>query len=167
MDIETMGILQINPNVSMERENKHEGGDQGSTKVLLVLPARDARHEIHFRSPNPPGPVPNLVTKEQAKEDRNRQISNKQCCIPISLQENAPLGEEDDNDRPHQTLPSRVRHQLAAPREVLVAGTLLLQALPEPNPGDTGTDPVEHHTNGDHVGEPAEKGTRGLRDGEI
>lgn len=53
------------------------------------------------------------------------------------------------------------------PREVLWIDTLGLQSSSESNSGDADAEPVEHSSNGTHVGEPSERGVRGFADGEV
>ena len=135
---------------------------------LLVLPAGDAGDEVHIERANPLGPVPKFVPEEQAKEDGDGQIvSDKRSSVPFTVEKDAPLGAEDDDDGPHQTPPRGVRHESAPPREVLRADTLGLQPMPESNAGDADAEPVEHSGDGAHVGEPGEDVARGLGDGEV
>ena len=87
--------------------------------------------------------------------------------VPITLEEDLPVGEDDDDGCPCQTPPSRVWGELAVPWEVLGADTLRLQALPESDTGEANTKPVEHSRHGTHVGEPVESCARRLGDSHI
>lgn len=133
-----------------------------------MLPAGDAGNEVHVGSAMPLGLVPKLVSKEQAEEDRDREVvGDEGRGVPVTLEEDAPVGEEDDDDGPHQTPPTGVRHELAVPWKVFGVDALCLQTLSESNTGDTNAEPVEHARDGAHVGEPAENVARGLGDGHV
>lgn len=122
-----------------------------------MLPAGDAGNEVHVGSAMPLGLVPKLVSKEQAEEDRDRQVvGDEGRGVPVTLEEDAPVGEEDDDDGPDQTPPTGVRHELAVPWKVFGVDALRLQTLSESNTGDTDAEPIKHARDGAHVGEPAE-----------
>ena len=72
-----------------------------NSNTLLVLPARDAGKEIHLGSADPLGFKPELVSKKHTKEEWDRKVvGNERGCVPIALEENFPVGEEDDDDGP-------------------------------------------------------------------
>ena len=107
----------------------------------------------------PLGFVPELVSKEQAEEDWDRQVvGDEGRGVPVTLEEDVPVGEEDDEDGPHQTPPSGVWHELAVPWKVFGVDTLCLQTLSESDTSDTDAEPIEHSRYGAHVAEPAENG---------
>jgi hypothetical protein len=150
------------------KTHRKRTGEQVKTTALLVLPAGDTGDEVHPGRRDQLGLEPELVPKVQAEEYWDRQIvGDEGRGVPTTVEENAPVGEQDDDGRPRRTPPSRVWHELAVPRQVLVADTLRLQALSESNSCNTDTEPVEHSGDGAHVGEPAENGVRGFGDGQI
>lgn len=138
------------------------------TTALLVFPAGDAGNEVHLRSRNPLALGPELVSKEEEEEEWDWQVIGDEAGgVPVTIEEDAPVCEEDDDNGPHQTPPSGVWHELAVPWEVLWIDPLRLHSLSESNARDTDTEPVEHPRDGGHVGEPAENGVRGLGDGHV
>ena len=133
-----------------------------------MFPARDTSHEVHLRSTNPLRLVPELVPKEQAKGERDWYIiGDEGRSIPITVEEDVPLGAEDDDDAPHQSPPSGVGHKPAMPWEVFWVYALNLQSTPEANAGYADTEPIKHSSNRAHVAEPAENSARGPGDGQV
>ena len=129
----------------------------------LVLPIGDSGHEIHLGSGDPLGLVPKLVPKEHAKEEWDRKVvCDERGRVPVTAEEDPPVGEEDDDDGPAETPPSGEWREPVVPREVPGVDPLGLQALSESDTGQTDTEPVEHSRDGAHVGEPVEDGARGL-----
>jgi len=125
----------------------------------LVFPARDASNKVHTGCRYPLCLEPELVSEEQTEEDRDGNVvCDEGGSVPVTLEEDAPVGEEDDDNGPHQTPPSGVWHEFAVPWEVLGADTLCLQSLSESDASETDTEPIEHSRDGAHVGEPAENG---------
>jgi len=126
-------------------------------RQLLVFPTGDAGDEVHVGSAMPLGLVPKLVSEVQAEEYRDRQIvGDEGRGVPVTLEEDAPVGEEDDDDGPDQTPPTGIWHELAMPRKVLGVDTLRLQTMSESDTGETDAEPIKHSRDGAHVGEPAE-----------
>ena len=126
-----------------------------------ILPARDASDEVHLGRPKQLRLVPKLVPKEQAEEHRDWHIvCDEGCGVPFTVKEDAPLGAENDDDDPPSTPPSGIWHKHAMPWEVLGADTLSLQPLSESNRSNTYAEPIDHPSNGAHVGEPTENGVR-------
>lgn len=133
-----------------------------------MFPAGDTGNEVHLGSGDPLGLEPDLVSEEQAEEDGDRHVvCDKRSGVPVTLEEDSPIGEENDDDGPPQTPPTGVGHKLAVPWEVFGADTLRLQSLSESDTGDADTEPIEHPSNGAHVGEPGENGVRGLGYGHV
>ena len=121
-----------------------------------MFPAGDTGNEVHVGSAMPLGLVPELVSEEQAEEDRDRYVvGDEGCGVPVTLEEDAPVGEEDDDDGPDQTPPTGVRHELAVPWKVIGVDTLCLQTMSESDTSYTNAEPIEHSRDGAHVGEPA------------
>lgn len=82
-----------------------------SSGYLFVLPASNTRYKVHLGSANQLGLVPKLIPKVQDEEYRDRQIiGNKRCGVPSTLEEDAPLREEDDDDCPPKAPISSERH---------------------------------------------------------
>jgi len=124
-----------------------------------VFPAGDAGNKVHLGSTMPLGLEPELVSKEQAEEDWNRQVvCDEGRRVPITLEEDAPVGEEDDDDGPNQTPPSGIWHEFTVPWEIFGVDALRLQAVSETDGSDAYTEPIEHSRDGAHVAEPAEDG---------
>jgi len=124
-----------------------------------VFPAGDASDEVHVGGAMPLGLEPELVSEEEAEEDWDWQVvGDEGGGVPVTLEEDGPVGEEDDDDGPAQTPPSGVRHELAVPWEVLGVDTLGLQSMSESDASDTDAEPIEHSGDCAHVGEPAENG---------
>lgn len=133
-----------------------------------MLPAGDAGNEVHLGSGDPLGLEPELVSEEQAEEDwEGDVVGDEGRGVPVTLEEDAPVGEEDDDRGPEDTPPSGVWHECAVPWEVVGADTLSLQSVSESETSEANTEPVEHSRDGAHVGEPAENGVRGLGDGHV
>lgn len=136
-----------------------KNGQKETTAALLVFPAGNAGNKIHLGSAMPLGLEPELVSKEQAEEDWNRDVvCDEGRGVPIALEEDAPVGEEDDDDGPDQTPPSGIRHEFTVPWEVFGVDALRLQAMSETDASDTDTEPIEHSRDGAHVAKPAENG---------
>lgn len=109
--------------------------------------------------------MPELVSEVHDEEEWDWEIvGDKRRVVPVTLEEDLPVGEEDDDGRPHQTPPSRVWREPAMIWEILRFDPLCLQALPESDTGETDTEPVEHSRHGAHVGEPVENCARRLGD---
>lgn len=124
-----------------------------------MFPAGDAGNKVHLRSAVPLGLEPELVSEEQAEEDWNRQVvCDEGGGVPVTLEEDGPVGEEDDDDGPDQTPPSGIWHECAVPWEILGIDALCFQTLSETDAGDANSEPVEHSRDGAHVTEPAENG---------
>jgi len=125
----------------------------------LMFPVVDPGDQVHLGGAMELGLVPELVSEEQAGEDRDGDVvGDKGRGVPITLEEDAPVGEDDDDDGPDQTPPSGVRHELAMPWKVLGADALRLQASSKTDAGETDAEPIEHSRDGAHVGEPAKNG---------
>jgi len=130
-----------------------------------VLPAGDSRNEVHLRGGDPLCLVPELVSEEHDEEEWDREVVGYEGGgVPVALEEDPPVGEDDDDHRPHQTPPSGVWGELAVPWEALKADSLRLQPLSETDTGETDTEPVEHPRHRAHVGEPVEDCARRLGD---
>ena len=128
----------------MEGKNKWREG-RVRTAALLVLPAGDSGNEVHFGCFDPLGLEPELIPEIQAEEERNREVvGDERGRVPVALEEDAPVGEQDDDDGPSQAPPSGVWGELAVPREVRGIDALSFQALPEPDTSETDAEPVEH-----------------------
>ena len=85
----------------------------------LVLPIRDSGNEVHIGSADQLGLVPKLVSKVQAEEEWDRDVvCDEGTRVPVTFEEDLPVGEEDDDDGPSQTPPSGERRELAVPWEV-------------------------------------------------
>jgi hypothetical protein len=133
-----------------------------------MFPAGDAVHEVHIGSAMPLCLFPELVSEEQAEEDGDRHVvGDEGRGVPITLEEDIPVGEEDDEDGPDQAPPSGIWHELAVPWKVLGVDPLRLQTMSESDTSDTDAEPIEHSRDGAHVGEPAENVARGLGDGHV
>ena len=135
------------------------GNGKQQTVLSLMFPVADAGDQVDLGRAMELGFVPELVTEEQAGEEGNRDVvCDKGAGVPIALEEDAPVGEEDDDDGPDQTPPSGVGHEPTVPREVLGTYALRLQGSSEKDAGDTDAEPIEHSGDGAHVREPAENG---------
>ena len=133
-----------------------------------MLPAGDASDEVHVGSGDPLGLEPELVSEEQTEEDWDGDVvGDEGRGVPVTLEEDTPVGEEDDDRGPHDTPVSGVWHECAVPWEVIGADTLSLQSVSESEASDANTEPVEHSRDGAHVGEPAENGVGGFGDGHV
>jgi hypothetical protein len=135
-----------------ERINKERAS---KTTALLILPAGDTGNEVHVRSADPPGLEPELVSEEETEEEENGYVvGDKRCGVPAVLEEDLPLGEDNDDDGPAQAPPGGVWGEFTMPWEVIGVNTLRLQALSESDTSDADTEPIEHSGDGTHVGEP-------------
>jgi len=124
-----------------------------------MFPVVDAGDQVDVGRTMELGLVPELVSEEEAGEEEDGDVvCDEGAGVPIALEEDAPVGEEDDDDGPDQTPPGCVGHELAVPREVLGAYALRLEASSEKDAGDTDAEPIEHSGDGAHVREPAENG---------
>ena len=109
--------------------------------------------------------MPELVSEVHNEEEWDREvIGDKRRVVPVTLKEDLPVGEGDDDDCPYQTPPGCVWGEPAVVWEVLRFDPLRLQALPESDASETDTEPVEHSRHGAHVGEPVENCARRLGD---
>lgn len=144
-----MDYLKLTTNVQSETE----------IPLSLMFPVVDAGDQVDLGRAMKLGFVPELVSEEQAGEEEDGDVvCDEGAGVPIALEEDAPVCEEDDDDGPDQTPPSGVGHEPVVPRKVLGAYALRLEASSEKDAGDTDAEPIEHSGDGAHVREPAENG---------
>ena len=110
-----------------------------------MLPAGNASNEVHVGGGDPLGLEPELVSEEQAEEDWDGDIvGDEGGSVPVTLEENTPVGKENEDDIRHNAPISGKWHEIAVPWEVLGIETVGLQSLSEPDASTTDAEPVEH-----------------------